>query len=271
MNVRLGDRVSKGQLIGTLDDTSARSSHTAAQATLAQAEDAYRRMKELHDKGSLPEIKWVEIQSKLKQARSMETLAKKQLDDCRLTAPFAGIIPSKTGEAGQNVMPGMAVAQLVSATGQQVKIAVPEAEIGNITVGQKASVAIPALKGKRYEATVTERGVTANALSRSYEVKLKVDDADDSLLPGMVAEVTLTENNGQTACIIPLHIVQLDEQNRNFVWTEKDGKAVKRFITCGDFAGNGVIVTQGLQPGDNLIIKGQHKVCEGTPIEHENL
>lgn len=267
MNVRLGDRVSKGQLIGTLDDTSARSSHTAAQATLAQAEDAYRRMKELHDKGSLPEIKWVEIQSKLKQARSMETLAKKQLDDCRLTAPFAGIISSKTGEAGQNVMPGMAVAQLVSATGQQVKIAVPEAEIGNITVGQKASVAIPALKGKRYEATVTERGVTANALSRSYEVKLKVDDADDSLLPGMVAEVTLTENNGQTACIIPLHIVQLDEQNRNFVWTEKDGKAVKRFITCGDFAGNGVIVTQGLQPGDNLIVKGQHKVCEGTAIQ----
>lgn len=270
INISLGEHVRQGQLIGTLDDTSARSSYTAAQATLAQAEDAYRRMKELHDKGSLTEIKWVEVQSKLKQAKSMETLAKKQLDDCRLTAPFAGIISSKTGETGQNVIPGIAIAQLVSATGQQIRITVPEAEIGDISIGQKATVTIPALKGKRYEATVTERGVTANALSRSYEVKLKVDNADTSLLPGMVAEVVFAADDGQTNCIIPLHIVQLDEQNRNFVWTEKDGKAVKQFITCGDFAGDGVIVTQGLQPGDVLIVKGQHKVCNGTPVEEEN-
>ena len=65
LNIHLGDRVRKGQLIGTLDDTSARNSHAAAQATLAQAEDAYHRMKELYDKGSLPEIRWVETQSKL--------------------------------------------------------------------------------------------------------------------------------------------------------------------------------------------------------------
>lgn len=266
MNVRLGDRVAKGQLVGTLDDTSARSSYVGAQATLAQAEDAYRRMKELHDKGSLPEIKWVEVQSKLEQARSMEQIARKALDDCRLTAPFGGVIASKTGEVGQNVVPGMEVAQLVTTAGQQVCIAVPEAEIGNIVNGQKAAVSVPALGGKQYAAIVTERGVTAHALSRSYEVKLRVEDADAGLLPGMVTEVSLLSPDEATAIVLPVRIVQLDEKNRQFVWTDNSGKAEKRFITCGGFVGDGVVVTQGLKAGDLVIVEGQQKVCNGTSI-----
>ena len=91
----LGDRVAKGQLIATVDPFSMQSSYDAAKASLAQAEDAYRRMKELYDKGSLPEIKWVEVQSKLQQAKSMEEVARKNLDDCKLYAPFSGIISER--------------------------------------------------------------------------------------------------------------------------------------------------------------------------------
>lgn len=96
MHVHLGQQVNAGQLIATLDPTSMQNSYQAAQAVLEQAEDAYRRMKELHDKGSLPDMKWVEVQSKLEQARSMEQIAKRKLDDCRLYAPFSGIIAEKT-------------------------------------------------------------------------------------------------------------------------------------------------------------------------------
>lgn len=269
MDVRLGDRVEKGQTIGTLDDTSAQSTYAGAKAALLQAEDAYRRMKELHDKGSLPEIKWVEAQSKLDQARSMEELARKALEDCRLLAPFGGVIAGKTGEVGQNVVPGMAVAQLVSSTGQQVKIAVPEAEIGSVAVGQKAAVAVPALDGKIYRATVAERGVTADAFSRSYEVKLRVDEADNALLPGMVTNVSLLSPDTLQACVIPARIVQLDERNRSFVWVDNGGKAEKRVITCGEFAGDGVVVASGLSEGDRVIVSGQQKVCNGTVLSEK--
>lgn len=266
MNVRLGDRVHRGQTIATLDETSARSSHEAAQATLLQAEDAYRRMKTLHNKGSLADIKWVEVQSQLQQARSAESVARKLLADCRLVAPFDGVISDKNGEVGQTVLPGVAVAHLVSTVGQQVRIAVPEGEIGSIAVGQKACIVVPALKGKAYQGTVTERGVTADALSRSYEVKLRVDDADASLLPGMVAEVSLAGNDGHTAYVLPPHIVQLDEDNRTFVWVAVDGRAEKRVITCGDYTPEGVTVTHGLNEGDQIITEGQQKVCNGTNI-----
>lgn len=266
MNIRLGDRVRQGQVIATLDETSAQSSHEAARATLLQAEDAYQRMKVLHDKGSLADIKWVEVQSQLQQARSAESLARKLLSDCRLVAPFDGVISDKSGEVGQNVLPGVAVAHLVSTTGQKVRIAVPEGEIGDIAVGQKARIVVPALNGKAFQGTVTERGVTADALSRSYEVKLRVDDADASLLPGMVAEVSLAGPNGHTAYVLPPHIVQLDEKNRTFVWVAVGGRAEKRIIVCGDYTAEGVMVNQGLQEGDQIITEGQQKVCNGTKI-----
>lgn len=266
IHVKTGDRVAKGQLIATLDSTSIKSSHAAAAATLVQAEDAYRRMKELHDKGSLPEIKWVEVQSQLQQAQAMEAVARKQLNDCRLVSPYSGIISEKIGETGQNVTPGLPVAQLVTATGQQVKIAVPEAEIGKITTGQQARITVAALNGRSYQGVVTERGVVADALSRSYEVKLRVTDADDSLLPGMVTTVALAAPDSRTAYILPAHIVQLDEQNRTFVWVDNGGKAEKRVIACGDFTADGVVVTDGLADGDHVIVEGQQKVCNGTAV-----
>ena len=167
VHVGLGDRVAKGQLIATVDPLSMQSSYDAAKASLAQAEDAYRRMKELYDKGSLPEIKWVEVQSKLQQAKSMEEVARKNLDDCKLYAPFSGIISEKMAEVGQNIMPGLSVVKLVTANQLKVKIAVPETEIAAIATGQKATITVSALNGRVFAGTVTEIGIVANPLSRS--------------------------------------------------------------------------------------------------------
>lgn len=245
------------------------SSYDAAKATLVQAEDAYRRMKELHDKGSLPEIQWVEVQSKLQQARSMEEMAQKNLKDCKLYAPFSGVIADKSVEVGQNVVPGMAVGKLVGVSQLKVKIAVPEAEIGSIALRQQAVIKVPALGDKVFASVVSEKGIVANPMSRSYEVKLDVTDTDGSLMPGMVAEVSLAGGNARAQVVIPARIVQLDEQNRSLVWVDNQGVAEKRVIACGDFSGNGVIVTSGLNAGDRVIVEGQQKVCNGTIINEE--
>lgn len=266
IHFHLGQRVSKGQLLATLDAASMQSSHEAARAALEQAEDACRRMKELHDKGSLPEIQWVEVQSKLRQARSMEEIAAKNLKDCRLYAPYGGVIAEKSAEVGQNVVPGMSVARLVTADMLKVKIAVPETEIAAVAAGQQAEVAVPALGGERFAATVVEKGAVANPLSRSYEVKLRLADAPAELMPGMVTEVRMERGERTGQVVIPASVVQLDEQNRSFVWVEQGGTASKRVIACGEFTTRGVTVLSGLTDGDRLITEGQQKVCEGTQV-----
>lgn len=266
IHIGLGDRVAKGQLVATVNPLSMQSTYDAAKAALEQAEDAYRRMKELYDKGSLPEIKWVEVQSKLQQAKSMEEVARKSLEDCKLYAPFGGIISEKLVEVGQNVMPGVPVARLVTASLLKVKIAVPETEIAAITTGQQAMITVPALGGRSFRGTVVEKGIVANPLSRSYDVKMRVDDGDKELMPGMVTEVVLTDTTKEALYVIPAHIVQLDEQNNSFVWVNDAGKARKCILKCGEFTAEGVTVVSGLKEGDEIIVEGQQKVCEGTPV-----
>ena len=268
IHVRLGQQVNAGQLIATLDPTSTQNSYQAAQAVLEQAEDAYRRMKELHDKGSLPDMKWVEVQSKLEQARSMEQIAKRKLDDCKLYAPFPGIIAEKSMEAGENVAPGMSVARLVTASSLVVKISVPETEMSSVQTGQKAEVTIKSLEGETFIAQIIEKGVVANPLSRTYEVKLKLEKSDEAIMPGMVAEVSLRpyKTDSRNLCVIPAHIVQIDERNQSFVWSVKDGKAHKSIIVCDEYMADGVIVSSGLSANDSIIVEGQQKVCEGTEV-----
>lgn len=266
MLVSEGDRVSKGQLIATLDPEQLRSNHAAAKAALAQAEDAYRRMEELHGKGSLPEIKWVEAQSTLDRARAAEQVARKQLSDCRLYAPFAGVISRKVAERGQNVAAGTTVAKLVAVGRLKVKISVPESEIAQIALGQKASVTVDALGGEAIRGTVSEKGIEADPLSRSYDVKISVPNDGRRLMPGMVAEVALEGLRHEAACVIPAHVVQLDEHNNEFVWLAVDGKATKRVVTCGGFTPDGVVVTGGLASGDRIITAGTQKVSEGTRV-----
>lgn len=266
LRMGLGDRVQKGELIASLDPTSLQSSYDMAKASLEQAEDAYRRMKELHDKGSLPDVKWVEIQSRVQQARSMEEIAGKNLKDCNLYAPYSGMIAEKTAEVGQNVAPGMPVVKLVTAGQLNVKIAVPETEIAGIALREKAVIRVPALGGESFTGNVAEKGVVANPLSRSYEVKLRVENASRDLMPGMVTEVVLVRESVAAQPVIPANVVQLDEHNRTFVWVMESGKATRRVIDCGEFTAGGVTVASGLQEGENVIVEGQQKVCEGTPV-----
>lgn len=261
-----GETVRQGELLATIDESSMNSAYEAAKASLYQAEDAYNRMKELYEKGSLAEIKWIDIQSKYRQAKSMEEMAKKNLDDCKLYSPFSGVISSKTIEVGQNVAPGVPVFNIVSRQNMNVKISVPENEISRIEKGQRAVVVIPALENMKFDGVVSEKGIQANPISRSYEVKIKIDETSlaGDVMPGMVTEVYMSKESASPAVVIPAGIIQLDEDNNYFVWLNNSGKATKRIVVCSGFTSSGVTVESGLHPGDEIIVEGQQKVSEGT-------
>ncbi len=274
LKVKVGDRVRKGQLIATVDPTQVKNTYEMAHATRMQAEDAYGRMKQLHDKGSLTELKWVEAQSQLQQAVAAEGIAKKSLADCALHAPFDGVVSEKYAEVGQNAAPGMPIVKLVTTNVLNVKISVPESEMANVRVHQRARIAVQALGGKQYEGYVVEKGIVADPISRSYSVKIRVVGTSNALLPGMVSQVALDRTDAQKAgmaakadVVIPAHLVQLADDNSNFVWVDEGGKAVRRTIVCGEYQSNGVSIVSGLKTGDRLIVEGQQKVSTGTAIK----
>ena len=86
-----------------IDDTQARQSLQAAEATLRAAQDGYDRAKQVYAEGGITEQKMVEIESKLSQAQSVVASAKKMLDECTLRAPSAGTIGRCDIHVGQLV------------------------------------------------------------------------------------------------------------------------------------------------------------------------
>lgn len=266
IHVIVGQRVNKGTLLASIDPVSLKSNYDAAKATLDQAQDACNRMRELHDKGSLPEIKWVEVQSKLQQAVTMEEIARKNLNDSKLYSPFNGVISEKFVETGQNVLPGTPVLKLSTVNKVKIKIAVPESEISNVHINQTADVKVTALNGRSFEGVVVEKGIAANPLSHSYDVKLLIDNPNTSLMPGMVTQVTLNNKNINPKFIIPAQLVQLDENNHSFLWINTNGKAEKCIIECGKYCNQGVEIIAGLKEHDEIIVEGQQKVSIGSTI-----
>lgn len=266
MLVNMGDAVRKGQLVAMTDTTQASDAVEMARATLRQAEDTYSRMKQLHDAGSLPDIKWVETQSKVDQARIQEKMARKHLQDCRLTSPIDGVVSQRNAETGQVVAPSAPVMTIVTAHDLEVAISVPESEVRNISVGQHASIGIEAAGTGKVRGIVSERGVKADPLSRSYTVRLRIESSTEGILPGMVATVTMERAGGESAYILPAEAVLLADDNSNFVWVDENGIAKRKRVTCTGFAANGVMIGSGLSEGDKVIVRGQQKICTGTKV-----
>lgn len=272
-----GDRVAKGQLLATIDPSSLRDAHRLALSTLRQAQDAYRRFEPLHKQGVLSDIKWVEVQTKLEQAQSSERLARTQLSRTSLVAPFSGVISSRTAERGMNVMAGQQVFRLVDISKIDVKVSVPEGEVSGIRVGGHARVTVSALGGRSYDAVVKDKGVEANAVSHTYDVKLAVTSGDGRLMPGMVCGVLLysqaaagVSGGAATELSVPVGAVKLDSDNRRFVWLAVGGKAKQQYVTIGDFTEGGVAVTSGLSAGDKVITEGSQKVSQGMAVRVRN-
>lgn len=266
IRVETGQRVAEGQLIAILDEVSLKSAYDAAAAMLEQAEDACQRMKQLHDAGSLPEIQWVEVQSKLRQAQSAETMAKKNLADGKLYAPFSGVISEKSVEAGHNVMPGQPVVRLVRVNPVKVRVSVPENEISHLSKGLPVNVSVSALNGKTFSGKIVEKGIMAHPLSRSYDVKALIDNPAGELMPGMICTMSVDIGKNDPAMILPAPVIQTDERNRTFVWVNDNGKARKKMVQTGPLTRNGVIISSGISGGDEVIAEGQQKVSDGMDI-----
>ena len=176
--VHEGDRVRAGQILATISKSTAQNAYNSAKASLDQAEDAYNRLKKVYDQGSLAEVKWVEIQTTLEQARSMEQIARKQLEDCTLTAPVAGVVGSCNAKAGGSLLPGEPAVTILDMGKVSVTFSVPESEISTVNVGDEASVCVPALDNRIMNGKITDRSVSASRVSHSYQVKIAFPNPD---------------------------------------------------------------------------------------------
>ena len=264
-----GQAVCRGQLLAEMDDTQARNLMSGAEAQMTQANDALERYQMLHDNGSLPEVQWVEIQSKVAQAKSQLEVAKKNLADCRLVAPVSGIVGHKMVGAGETALPSQAVLDILDISTVKVKVAVPEAEVSSINANTRSTIKVEAINSS-CEGGHIEKGVTADAMTHTYDVRINVQNAERKLLPGMVASVQFAavpqQQPSQTA-MLPVTAVQKNADGTLFVWTvENDSTAHRKPVQIGTTQGNRIAITSGVENGQRVVTEGYQKLSEGTRV-----
>ena len=265
-----GQKVSKGQLLGKIRNGEYLNAYNIAKAQLDEAQDGYDRLKKLHDANALPDVKWVEIQQKLKQAQNMEEMAKRTLDDANLHSPVSGTITQKFADEGQTVIAVQPIYEIISTGDLTIDIPVSENEIGSFQLGETAKISFEIDSQNPIEGKVTQKSVSADPLTRSYTVKLSIPNQDGKILPGMIGKVTFSQykesKEGQKAVILPSQAVLLNEDNRWFVWVVNDSVAERRFVTTGELVSDGVEIISGLDPHDSVIVAGMQKVGSGSKV-----
>lgn len=267
LNISEGDRIAKGQLIGTLDDGSLKNAYEIALAALDQARDAYDRLKLLHDSNSLADIKWVEMESKLRQAEGAAEIARIALEDAKLRSPVSGVVSEKMASIGQTVAPGVPVVKIVSIKNVKVSISLPENEISLYPLGTPAIITSVGSADETYHGELVEKGVSANPLSRTYAAKFQVDNSEGKLLPGMICDLTVSCGSNPAGIILPVSSVMLSADNSNFVWIDSCSTARRRAVVAGAMLPEGIVIESGLNEGDNVIVSGMDKVSTGTKVE----
>ena len=264
--VEVGDFVKKGQLLASIDKSDMQNIYNLTLAKYQQAKDAYDRLKSVHDQGSLPEIKWVEMETNLEQAKASLELSKNNLDKCNMYSPVDGVIGRRNIEPGQSaISTNLSPIELVKIETVFVKVSIPENEISKIKKGQKTTFKVSALDGKGFEGIVTNVSPVADAISRTYTAKITVKNPEYELKPGMVCDVTLNLNRDAVSLVVPYKAVSKDSYGNTYVFAVSvDGKSVKKMnITTGNYNGSGIEVLSGL-------VKDQLVVCEGCEKLSDN-
>ncbi|MBF9236126.1 efflux RND transporter periplasmic adaptor subunit [Hymenobacter sp. BT683] len=270
LRVQRGDQVRKGQVLATIDASILDASIAELRTRMELAQTVYQKQKGLWDQQIGTEIQYLQAKNNYDALRRNLATLNQQRALYNVVAPFAGTADEVIPKLGEVVAPGTPVVRLASGMGGKILADVSEAYGNNIKAGDKALVTIPDLGGEDIPATVRVVSRTINATSRTFTVELRLQDAKAAdLRPNMVATVRILNYDRPNATVLPVDLVQRDEQNSYvYVVAQEGGKSVakRRIIKTGNTYNGKVEVTNGLAANDQVISGGYQNLNEGQIV-----
>ncbi|WP_374618640.1 efflux RND transporter periplasmic adaptor subunit [Pandoraea sp.] len=309
-SARLGDAVKAGQIVARLDpaDLSKNAASARAQLDAAQHQLEYATQTVTRDRAQAKENLIAPAQleqsenayasalAQRNQASQQAALAADQLSYGNLKADHDGVITAEQAETGQNVSAGQPVYQLAWSGDIDVIVDVPESVLSALRVGQTATVSLPAVPGRTWQARVREVAPAADPMSRTYRAKLSLLSPGPDVKLGMTANVAFAQPlaisttstapstpptaaasaasaaSGASAVAdarpITLPSTALfHDANQPAVWVVKpDDTLALRRVTIARYGERTVTVAGGIQPGERIVWQGVHTVTAGEKV-----
>lgn len=203
--------------------------------------------------------------AQLAQAEAAVSLVRLQLDNTLLTAPMGGTVSGLRVNPGEMISPGMPVLSINRMETMLVRLALTEKDVGRLTVGQKVGVVVSAVSPEQLQGEITSISPVADPVSKTFEMKVALPNADRLLKAGMSAAVYAVVAVEKDTVIIPVEAV-VTQQEQQVVFVVEEGLARLRPLTLGLENGTLVSVLAGVNAGEQVVVKGQHYLQDGTRV-----
>ena len=271
LTVKAGDRVSKGQILGRVDDAGMSQQLASAENQYSLAKTTYERQKNLWDKKIGSEIQFLQAQTQMISAQKAVAQIKAQLSKTVIRAPFTGTIDEVFVEKGQVVSPSaQGLMRIVNLANMYVATTVPESYIGKLKMGDLVDVYLTSL-GKTYKGKVRQVGNFINPNNRSFGIEVSLPNPDNLLRPNQVAKLKITDYTNKNAIVVPTGVIQKDGSGSNYVYVVqesngKTGTAKKVIVEIGKSSENVTEIVSGLSTNDIIVVEGLNSISNGMKL-----
>lgn len=271
LNVKAGQRVSKGQILGKVDDAGMSQQLASIENQYALAKTTFERQKNLWDKKIGSEIQFLQAQAQMISAQKAVAQMRAQVAKTVICAPFSGTIDEVFVERGQVVSPNpQGLMRIVNLSNMYVSTTVPETYIGKLKVGTAVDVFLTSL-GKTYKGKVRQVANFINPSNRSFGIEVSVPNPDNLLRPNQVAQLKIIDYAINNAIVVPTNVVQEDGKNNKFVFIAtkingKKGVAKKVVVKVGKSSDNVTEILSGLTANDVIVTEGANNIADGMKL-----
>lgn len=271
LNVKAGQHVSKGQVLGRVDDGGMSEQLASVENQYALAKTTFERQKNLWSQKIGSEIQFLNAQTQMVSAQKAVAQLKAQLGKTVIKAPFSGVIDEVFVERGEVVSANpRGLMRLVNLNNMYVSTTVPETYIGKLKVGTAVEVTLSSL-GKTYVGKVRQVASNINPSNRSFGIEIAVPNTDNLLRPNQVAKLKITDYVNPKALTVPSSSIQKDGQGNLFVYTATAIKgntaiAKKTIVVLGKSSNNVTEILSGLQAKDLIVTDGANAISEGMKL-----
>jgi len=270
LNVTAGQKVSKGQVLGRIDDGGLSQQVAQLETQAALAKTTFERQKRLWDQKIGSEIQYLQAQTNMISQQKAVSQLRAQLARTTITAPISGVVDEIITQRGQVVAPGVGILRIVNLSNMYVSTSVPESYIGKLKVGTPVNVGLTSL-GKSYVGKVRQVANNINPTNRSFNIEVSVPNTENLLRPNQVAKLRIADYANPSAVVVPTNVVQEDGEGNKFVYivSNSDGKsgvAKKVVVKTGNSSDNVTEILSGLSADDVVVTEGANTISDGMKL-----
>ncbi|MFB3904999.1 MAG: efflux RND transporter periplasmic adaptor subunit [Acidobacteriota bacterium] len=205
-------------------------------------------------------------EAQIEQARQAVAVARKRLDDCRVYSPISGEIERKYLNQGSYVDGGAVLYHVVDNQRLELEMFVSSNDLGQLKEGQVVRFSVPSYPGEAFEGRIKTINPAVQAASRSISVRASVPNPARKLKAGMFARGWIVTGIQTEGYMVPPNAVWRRANLAPFVFVVEQGTAHKREVTLGLEQPEGIEITQGLKPGDEVVTEQYMELADGSRV-----